>query len=196
MYSLIKKQSYLALSFLVITLSSCAYGPQFIALNPDIVITNQEEAKKSKPISLSVTDSRSDKTLGVAGDDSAQFDISLKGDIEATVKSKMVEALEKRGIQTVSVDSNPTHLLIDLQRLTLNSIKNPRFGYVTTMEVEILASIVNGNKKYSKRYSVGTEKKLGSVSSSHESAKMLNEAMSQALSSIVNDDALLRALDQ
>jgi uncharacterized lipoprotein YajG len=195
MYSLIKKQSHLALSFLVITLSSCAYGPQFLALNPDILITNQAEAK-STPISLSVTDSRSDKTLGVAGDDSVQFDISLKGDIEATLKSKMVEALEKRGIQTVSGDSNPTNLLIDLQRLTLNSIKNPRFGYVTTMEVEILASIVNGNRKYSKRYSVGTEKKLGSVSSSHESAKMLNEAMSQALSSIVNDDALLRALDQ
>ena len=51
MYSLIKKQSHLALSFLVITLSSCAYGPQFLALNPDILITNQAEAK-STPISL------------------------------------------------------------------------------------------------------------------------------------------------
>ena len=195
MYSRIKNQPYLALIFLVITLASCAYGPQFISLNPDIVITNREEAP-STSISLKVTDSRSDKTLGVNGDDNAQFAISLKGDVKAILNAKIVAAFEKRRIRTVNEDSSSTKLLIDLQRLTLNSIKSPRFGYVTTLDVEIVASILNGNKKYSKRYTVGTEKKLGRVSSSHESAQMVNEAMSQALSSIVNDDALLRALDQ
>ena len=144
---------------------------------------------------MSVKDSRANKTLGVTGDKSAQFDISIKGDIEAILNSKMVAALEKQGIQAVSGDSNPKKFLIELEQLMLNSIKNPRFGYVTTLNVEIVASIVNGNKKYSKRYTVSTEKELGSVSSSRDSTKLVNDAMSQALSSIVNDDALLRALD-
>ncbi|MDA1332453.1 MAG: YajG family lipoprotein [Proteobacteria bacterium] len=194
MYSSITKQPYLALSFLAITISSCAYGPQFINLNPDIFITNQAEVK-STSVNLSVKDSRANKTLGVTGDKSAQFDISIKGDIEAILNSKMVAALEKQGIQAVSGDSNPKKFLIELEQLMLNSIKNPRFGYVTTLNVEIVASIVNGNKKYSKRYTVSTEKELGSVSSSRDSTKLVNDAMSQALSSIVNDDALLRALD-
>ena len=91
-------------------------------------------------------------------------------------------------------ENEPT-LLIDLQKLTLNSIKKEGFGYVTNLDLEIVASVVFVNKKYSKRYIVGTEKKNGSVSSSKSSEILVNEAMTEALSSIVNDNALFKALD-
>lgn len=199
MHNLRKKCSYLALSFLVITLSSCAYGPQFINFAPDAVGPTQKDFYKTKQPSIvvTVTDSRPSDILGAAGDDSARFDISLKGDVRSTLESKILPALEYRGL-TIFKESDPDlpKLTIDLQKIELNSLKTKRFGYVTTLDVEIVASIVNRNKKYSKRYNVETEKKMGSISSSKNSENMVNEAITQALSAIINDEALFRAFDQ
>jgi uncharacterized lipoprotein YajG len=199
MHTFIKRCSYLALSFLVITLSSCAYGPQFIKLTPNIIGPTDKTFYKPKQTSVVVTiiDSRPNNVLGASGDDSARFDITLKGEATTALESKVLPALEYRGLvlTTISDQDSPT-LVLDLQKLELSSLKTKRFGYVTTLDVEIVASIINGDKKYSKRYSVGTEKKMGGISSSQNSENMINEAVTQALSAIINDEALFRALDQ
>jgi uncharacterized lipoprotein YajG len=135
--------------------------------------------------------------LGASGDDSARFDITLKGEVTTALESKVLPALKYRGLvlTTVPNQDSPT-LVLDLQRLELSSLKTKRFGYVTTLDVEIVASVINGNKKYSKRYSVGTEKKMGGISSSQNSENMVNEAVTQALSAIINDEALFKAFDR
>jgi uncharacterized lipoprotein YajG len=199
MHIFIKRCSYLALSFLVITLSSCAYGPQFIKLNPDVIGPTAKDFYKPKQTSVAVTviDSRPNNVLGATGDNSARFEITLKGEATTALKAKVLPALEYRGlVLATAADRDAPTLAIDLQKLKLSSLKTRRFGYVTTLDVEIVASIINGNKKYSKRYTVGTEKKMGSVSSSQNSENMINEAITQALSAIINDEALFRALDQ
>ena len=199
MHSPKKQCSHLALSFLVIILSSCAYGPQFIDLAPDVIGPTDTNFYKTKQPSVVVTvkDSRPSDVLGATGDDSARFDITLKGDVTSALKAKILPALEYRGLIPVKV-SNPDFpkLIIDLQKLQLSSLKTQRFGYVTTLDLEIVASIVNNNKKYSKRYNVETEKKMGSISSSRNSENMVNEAVTQALSAIINDEALFRAFDR
>jgi uncharacterized lipoprotein YajG len=127
----------------------------------------------------------------------ARFEITLKGEATTALAAKVLPALEDRGLVVARVpDQDSSTLVIDLQKLRLSSLKTKRFGYVTTLDVEIVASIINGNKKYSKRYTVGTEQKMGSVSSSQNSENMVNEAVTQALSAIINDEALFRALDQ
>ena len=199
MYIFIKRCSYLALSFLIITLSSCAYGPQFIKLNPDVVGPTDKSFYKPKKTSVVVTviDSRPNNVLGTTGDDAAQFEITLKGEATTALAVKVLPALEDRGLVLLKVpDQDSSTLVIDLQKLKLSSLKTKRFGYVTTLDVEIVASIINGNKKYSKRYTVGTEQKMGSVSSSQNSENMVNAAVTQALSAIINDEALFKALDQ
>ena len=199
MHIFIKRCSYLALSFLVITLSSCAYGPQFIKLNPDVIGPTAKDFYKPKQTSVAVTviDSRPNNVLGATGDNSARFEITLKGEATTALKAKVLPALEYRGlVLATAADRDAPTLAIDLQKLKLSSLKTRRFGYVTTLDVEIVASIINGNKKYSKRYTVGTEKKMGSVSSSQNSENIINEAVTQALSAIINDEALFRALDQ
>jgi uncharacterized lipoprotein YajG len=199
MHIFIKRCSYFALSFLVITLSSCAYGPQFIKLNPDVIGPTDKDFYQPKQTSVVVTviDSRPNNVLGATGDNSAQFEITLKGEATTALKAKVLPALEYRGLVLArAADRDFPTLVIDLQKLRLSSLKTKRFGYVTTLDVEIVASIINGNKKYSKRYTVGTEKKMGSVSSSQNSENIINEAVTQALSAIINDEALFRALDQ
>ena len=199
MHIFIKRCSYLALSFLIITLSSCAYGPQFIKLNPDVIGPTEKDFYKPKQTSVfvAVIDSRPNNVLGATGDNSARFEITLKGEATTALKAKVLPALEYRGLVIAgTVDRDSPTLAIDLQKLKFSSLKTRRFGYVTTLDVEIVASITNGNKKYSKRYTVGTEKKMGGVSSSQNSENMINEAVTQALSAIINDEALFRALDQ
>ena len=154
MHTFIQRCSYLALSFLVITLSSCAYGPQFIKLNPNIIGPTDKNCYKPKQTSVvvSIIDSRPNNVLGASGDDSARFDITLKGEVTTALESKVLPALKYRGLvlTTVPNQDSPT-LVLDLQRLELSSLKTKRFGYVTTLDVEIVASVINGNKKYSKR---------------------------------------------
>ncbi|MBA4740086.1 MAG: hypothetical protein H2061_03230 [Burkholderiales bacterium] len=198
MHRLIKQCSYFVLSFLVISLSSCAYGPQFINLDPNVVGPKDPNFYKTEQTSvvLTVIDSRPDNILGAAGDDSARFDITLKGDAATVLRARISSALESRGL-ILAGDSNSSlpKLILDLQKLQLSSLKTKRFGYVTTLDLAIVASIVNGNKKYSKRYNVGTEKKMGGISSSQNSENMVNDAVTQALSAIINDEALFRAFD-
>jgi uncharacterized lipoprotein YajG len=199
MHTFIQRCSYLALSFLVITLSSCAYGPQFIKLTPNIIGPTDKNFYKPKQTSVvvSIIDSRPNNVLGASGDDSARFDITLKGEVTTALESKVLPALEYRGLVLTTVpDQDSPTLVLDLQRLELSSLKTKRFGYVTTLDVEIVASVINGNKKYSKRYSVGTEKKMGGISSSQNSENMVNEAVTQALSAIINDEALFKAFDR
>jgi uncharacterized lipoprotein YajG len=199
MHTFIKQCSYFALSFLVITLSSCAYGPQFIELTPNVIGPTDANFYKPKQTSVFVTviDSRPNNVLGATGDDSARFSVTLKGEATTALEAKVLPALEYRGLVLARVpDRDSPTLTIDLQKLKLSSLKTKRFGYVTTLDVEIVASITNGNKKYSKRYTVGTEKKMGSISSSKNSENMINEAVTQALSAIINDEALFRAFDQ
>ena len=198
MYGFIKKHSCFALTFLALTLSSCAYGPQFLSLNPAIIASGDSnyDLTNQTAIVLKVKDSRKSKVLGVSGDNSAQFDITLKENAADTLQANIVPALQGRGLEVnLNQKENEPTLLIDLQKLTLNSIKKEGFGYVTNLDLEIVASVVFVNKKYSKRYIVGTEKKNGSVSSSKSSEILVNEAMTEALSSIVNDNALFKALD-
>ena len=146
---------------------------------------------------VTVIDSRPNNVLGATGDDSARFSVTLKGEATTALKAKVLPALEYRGLVLARVpDRDSPILTIDLQKLNLSSLKTKRFGYVTTLDLEIVASITNGNKKYSKRYTVGTEKKMGSISSSKNSENMINEAVTQALSAIINDEALFRAFDQ
>ena len=198
MYGFIKRHSCFALTFLALTLSSCAYGPQFLSLNPEIIASGDSnyDLTNQTAFVLKVKDSRKSEVLGVSGDNSAQFDITLKENAADTLRANIAPALEERGLEVnLNQKENEPTLLIDLQKLTLNSIKKEGFGYVTNLDLEIVASVVFVNKKYSKRYIVGTEKKNGSVSSSKSSEILVNEAMTEALSSIVNDNALFKALD-
>ncbi|MFZ9963231.1 MAG: YajG family lipoprotein, partial [Burkholderiales bacterium] len=87
----------------------------------------------------------------------------------------------------------PNVLTVEVQKITLSSTKE-KIKYVTKLEVEIVAKARNGGLKYSRRYSVTAEKESASVSSSENSKLMLNSAVSDGISAMLNDEKLIETL--
>jgi len=174
----------------------CAHGPQFVRINPEI---NTPASAKSVDVlvELTILDTRADKKIGTTGNDKARFDITLKDDIATVLTPKVAAALETQGMSVISKsDATAKKLTISVDRLSLDSLKSDGFGYLTLVNAEVVASIDTNTTRFSKRYTVSTEKEMSSASSTQKTQEMLNAALSKALSDVLADDTLIRVLTQ
>jgi len=172
----------------------CAHGPQFVRINPEINAISRGNSVDVL-VELSVLDTRADKKIGTTGNDKARFDITLKDDIATVLSPKLAAALESQGMSVISrPDVNAKKLTISVDRLTLDSLKSEGFGYLTAVNAEVVASIETNTTRFSKRYTVSTEKEMSSATSTQTTQEMLNAALSKALSDVVADDALIGVL--
>jgi len=174
----------------------CAHGPQFVRINPEINAISRGNSVDVL-VELSVLDTRADKKIGTTGNDKARFDITLKDDIATVLSPKLAAALESQGMSVISrPDANAKKLTISVDRLTLDSLKSEGFGYLTVVNAEVVASIETNTTRFSKRYTVSTEKEMSSATSTQTTQEMLNAALSKALNDVVADDALIGVLTQ
>ena len=174
----------------------CAHGPQFVRINPEINAISRANSVDVL-VELSVLDTRADKKIGTTGNDKARFDITLKDDIATVLSPKLAAALESQGMSVISrPDVNAKKLTISVDRLTLDSLKSEGFGYLTAVNAEVVASIETNTTRFSKRYTVSTEKEMSSATSTQTTQEMLNAVLSKALSDVVADEALIGVLTQ
>ena len=174
----------------------CAHGPQFVRINPQIDAISSGKSVDVL-VELSVLDTRADKKIGTTGNDKARFDITLKDDIATVLSPKLAAALKSQGMSVISrPDVNAKKLTISVDRLTLDSLKSEGFGYLTAVNAEVVASIETNTTRFSKRYTVSTEKEMSSATSTQTTQEMLNAALSKALSDVVADEALIGVLTQ
>jgi len=174
----------------------CAHGPQFVRINPEINAISRGNSVDVL-VELSVLDTRADKKIGTTGNEKARFDITLKDDIATVLSPKLAAALESQGMSVISrPDVNAKKLTISVDRLTLDSLKSEGFGYLTAVNAEVVASIETNTTRFSKRYTVSTEKEMSSATSTQTTQEMLNAALSKALNDVVADDALIGVLTQ
>ncbi len=126
-----------------------------------------------------------------------RFDITLKDDIATVLAPKIAAALETQGMSVISKpDATAKKLTISVDRLSLDSLKSDGFGYLTLVNAEVVASIDTTTTRFSKRYTVSTEKEMSSASSTQTTQEMLNAALSKALSDVLADDTLIGVLTQ
>ena len=174
----------------------CAHGPQFVRINPEINAISRGNSVDVL-VELSVLDTRADKKIGTTGNDKARFDITLKDDVATVLSPKLAAALESQGMSVISrPDVNAKKLTISVDRLTLDSLKSEGFGYLTAVNAEVVASIETNTTRFSKRYTVSTEKEMSSATSTQTTQEMLNAVLSKALSDVVADEALIGVLTQ
>jgi len=64
------------------------------------------------------------------------------------------------------------------------------------VNAEVVASVDTTTTRFSKRYTVSTEKEMSSASSTQTTQEMLNAALSKALSDVLADDTLIGVLTQ
>ncbi len=183
----------MALALLALV-QGCMLTPQKLSLDPVIDVTS-EAVTTDTLIGLSVVDARPTKKLGEVGDPNKEMlDVTVTNDFIARVNERLTEALEKRGFSVVPKSEAMTRSLdVEINSLVLNSVKRP-IDFETKLEAAVSAKANNSYEKYDRAYYVRTLKESAGPPYEKKSNKMVNDAMSQALSDLLNDDSLFEML--
>ena len=182
---------------LAVLIQGCALTPQNLHLDPEIDVQGEAVAVDTL-VTLMVRDSRSSKVLGEVGDpndpNQEMVDVTLDEDFIPLMTERVTEALEKRGFSVVPDGEALTRsLIIDISSLDLNSEKTP-FNFETELRAEVAATAQNTNEIYERRYYVRSFQETAGPPFEKHSNQLVNDAVSNALSDMFNDDKLFEML--
>lgn len=179
---------------LLALVQGCTLTPQNLHLDPIIGVTGLPVTSDTL-IGLSVFDSRSTKKLGEVGDPNKEMlDVTLDEDFTGLLNERMTEALEKRGFSIVPDSGAMTRSIsVHINSLILNSVKRP-LDFETELKAEVSATGQNSNETYDRTYYVRTYKVTAGPPYEKQSNILVNDAVSQALTDMLNDDRLFEML--
>jgi uncharacterized lipoprotein len=179
---------------LLMLIQGCALTPQNLHLDPVIDYTGQSVTTDTL-IGLSVVDSRDSKKLGKVGDPKKEMvDVTLDEDFLPLLNQRVTEVLEQRGFSVVPDSGAMTRSIsVSIDSLVLNSAKRP-LDFETELKAELSAEAHNALDKYDRAYYVRTYKTTAGPPYAKHSNELVNDAVSQALSDMLNDDKLFELL--
>jgi uncharacterized lipoprotein YajG len=180
---------------LLILVQGCTLMPQKLHLDPVIDVSGPPVTTTDTLIGLSVADSRSTTKLGEVGDPNKEMvPVTLDGDFTARLNQRLTKALEKRGFSVVPDSGAMTRsIAVYINSLVLNSEKRP-LDFETELKAQVSAVARNSNEKYDRAYYVRTHKVTAGPPYEKHSNQLVNDAVSQALSDMLNDDRLFEML--
>lgn len=182
------------LVLLALLFQGCTLKTQNLHLDPSIDAAGEPITSDTR-IGLEVVDNRPSKKLGEVGDPNKEmFDVVLDEDFTALVRDAMKEVLESRGFDVV-LESGATKrsLTIAISGLELNSVKRP-FDFETELRANVFVTAGNVDATYDRVYFVRTRKTTAAPPFERQSNQLVNEAVSQALSDLANDENLFDML--
>ena len=179
---------------LALVIQGCALKPQNLHLDPDVSYSGQAMTSETL-IGFSVTDARDSTSLGQVGDPNTELvDVTLDEDFTPLVTERMTNGIEKRGFSVVPWSPAMTRSLeVRIDSLVLNSVKTP-VTFETELKAEITAVASNERKQYERVYYVRSYQETAGPPYEKHSNKLVNQAVSQALTEVLNDDKLFEML--
>ena len=182
------------LVLLALLFQGCTLKTQNLHLDPSIDAAGEPITSDTR-IGLEVVDNRPSKKLGEVGDPNKEmFDVVLDEDFTALVRDRMKEVLESHGFDVVLGTGVTTRsLTVAISGLELNSVKRP-FDFETELRVNVFVTAGNADATYDRTYFVRTRKTTAAPPFERQSNQLVNEAVSQALSDLANDENLFEML--
>lgn len=182
------------LVLLALLFQGCTLKTQNLHLDPSIDAAGEPITSDTR-IGLEVVDNRPSKKLGEVGDPNKEmFDVVLDEDFTALVRDRMKEVLESRGFDVVLGTGVMTRsITVAISGLELSSVKRP-FDFETEIRANVLAVASNADATYDRVYFVRTRKTTAGPPFERRSNQLVNEAVSQALSDLANDENLFDML--
>lgn len=175
-------------------IQGCTLKPQYLHLDP-VIEVNTEAVTSDTLVGLSVRDGRASKKLGEVGDPHKEMmDVTLEEDFVPLLTERLTAALEQRGFRVVPESEAMTRsLVVEITNLGLNSTRTP-INFETELKAEVTASAHNSSEKYERLYYVRSYQETAGPPFERHSNKLVNEAVSQALTDMVNDNRLFEML--
>ncbi len=179
---------------LAVVVQGCALKPQKVQLDPDVGYTG-EVAPSEILVGFAVADTRPTKKLGeVADAHQTKVDVTIDGDFVPLLTERLAAGIEQRGFKVAA--GNPAinrTLMVKVNNMTLNSVKTP-LTFRTELRAEVTAVAYNESDYYERVYYVRTYQDTAGPPYEKQSAKLINQALSQALTEVLKDDKLFSML--
>tara|TARA_Y100001960_G_scaffold232874_1_gene244717 strand:- start:346 stop:960 length:615 start_codon:yes stop_codon:yes gene_type:complete len=177
--------------YLYFFVAGCTQHHQ-IFLDPSLPIHNSKIGNKT-PVSLYVEDSRRNNIVANWRKSLRKFSISSQHDLKETFSTKIQQGLIKLDFKPKIYRKNAEKSL-KVRILNIRSYYSERFPRMDVrVKAKILATCQNNGKKYSRTFSA-QKKRKGITLATFPNEKLLNAALSEILSQILTDEALLACL--
>ncbi len=179
---------------LAAVLQGCALKTQNLHLDPQVEYMGGPTTSGTL-IGLSVTDMRTSQKLGEVGDPNKEMvDVILDEDFVPLLDERLTVEIEKRGFSVVPSSPALTRALnVRIDSLVLNSVKTP-LTFETELKVEVTAAGYNDNERYERVYYVRSYQDTAGPPYEKHSNELVNQAISQALTEVLNDNKLFEML--
>ena len=183
------------LCLLIFYLGGCAYIDQNLRVTPNMS-TTKENIGQGKQVALSVIDDRDEELIGKRG---AQYfpggKISTNQDLVEVISDALIQGLSDKGFEPVREDDSPNvSIKAELRSLSYTTATGLwTGGNIGTAVVKVIATQLSG-KTYEKSYRSKKEIRSVFIGSQETNAKVVNEALTDALNKVFEDKGLLRFL--
>ena len=177
-------------------LQGCALHNQDIRIDPNIDMPKSMTGS-DKTIGLAVSDARETKKLGEVGDPNRQmFDIAVNEDPSPAIRTRVAAALGKLGykVEPYQEGMGPS-LKIEVQTLKLNSDKRA-LDFLTTLHAEVTAHAHSGAESFDKTFTVDQSMNTAGPAYKRDTTRLVNGAVSMALTDLLSDQQLLDTLNK
>ncbi len=175
-------------------LVSCAYTPQTVSLKPQVQVS-ETEVGRGQTVGVTSVDERPSSAIGNRATPGMSAEITSDPDVAPTVQGALTEGLRRQGFNPVAATGEDARALRVEIRNVEYKISAGIFSSKLRTEAVLKGICILGTARpYERLYRGQKEKNIMVVQSESQNEELLNEALSQAINSLLKDSELLKCL--
>jgi uncharacterized lipoprotein YajG len=176
-------------------ISGCGLKPQLVHLSPQVSVKAATTDHGSRPVGVAAFDVRADQKLGIITDaHDKKVDVATTGDTAAALYAVVTEGLGRSAFKTKAMGSDdPVTLRVELKELSFSALKQA-LDFDITLKLDVSAKAHNGVDSYERTFTVKQHKPAAGPPPIEETTRMVNDALSLALSDLLADEELTSLL--
>ncbi len=188
-----KTRNALLLSLVLLSFSGC-YGPQRVTLRPVVTMAETNIGGGSE-VAVKVVDARGDKSLGHRGSELMRgAEITTDQDVPSLIYDAVARGLRKKGFALVAyAENSPRTLKVEIGLIKYQMSSGDWTVGVHT-RTALKAEATNKGETYKNFYRVENDQRAGLPPSAKTNDRLINQAVSQVLQKLFDDQELITFL--
>lgn len=187
------KKIVLGLS-LILFLSACAVTPQKVSIAPDVNV-QASDAGNGQELLLTTVDERTSTAIGTRGISGFGAEITSETDVVTVVKQEIKNGLIAQNFKVLDFarDTNK-ELRVEIRNIEYKLTPGIFTGTLRAGTAIKGICLNNGQRTYEQLYRGGSEEQVLVAQFAEENAAHINKALSESISNLLKDTALISCL--
>ena len=173
--------------------SGCAFQQQAVRVSPELQVA-ESTIGAGRTVQLTVVDERPKSTLGTRGARGVGAELTLEGDLVATVRTAVEEGLRRHGFVPVATDAGGRELRIEIRNLDYG-INVGFWAGKLKVDCSLKGICQRGDARpYEKLHRGEFQESIQVVQGQDANNHYVSSAVSAALNALLNDRDLMQCL--